>query len=142
MIPKLPTYLQDAGQPQILPSYTYKFDRSTKHIAGKIDSEEAIKQAIYLYLNTELAEWDIFPDNDYGIEAKNLYGKDPEYVRALIESRVKDALSIDTRIDDILDFTTEVYKTENGTAVVIRFYVQWSGGEFEVEENLDFSAQV
>lgn len=136
MIPKIPEYMIEAGEPSTLPSYTYKFDPTTKKIAGKVDGLEAVRQAVYLYLHTEVADWDIFPDDDYGIASRDLYGRDPLEVKNLIEGRVKDALSIDTRIMDVLDFSAEVDKTK----VIVRFVVQTNEGKVDVEETIPLEA--
>lgn len=138
LIPKSPVELVSDEIPQ-MPSYTYKFDPKSKRIIGKVDGVEAVKQAVYLYLCTELGDYDIFPDEDYGIQTRDLYGKDVEFVKLIIEQRIKDALSIDTRIappvGDIQDFESWA----EGNNVYARFTVLSSEGAFDMTYSLDLT---
>lgn len=91
------------------PSRTYKIAitfTDTDRINGYIDDVEAIKQAIYLILNTERYQFIIY-SWDYGIELLDLFGKPMSYVTAELPRRVKEALTQDDRIDNVTDFTFE-----------------------------------
>lgn len=111
----------------ILPSYTYKIDKDTSEIIGHVDGIEAVKQAVFLYLNTERFKWFIFPDNDYGVEFDKYRGKDLDFVIASLEYEIKEALSIDTRIVDIKDFEFEV----KGRDIYCTFTVVCIFGSFD-----------
>lgn len=131
---KYPDFLKEYGEPKTLPSYTYKYDPVSKHISGHIDGMEAVAQSIYCYLNIERYEWEIFP-TDYGVEMRDLFGQDPEIVTVLLEQRIKDCLSIDTRIKDIKDF--ECRFMEHGRIILVKFTVVSTEGTFDM--GLDFS---
>lgn len=91
------------------PSRTYKIAitfTDTDRINGYIDDIEAIKQAIYLILNTERYRFIIY-SWDYGIELLDLFGKPMSYVTAELPRRVKEALTQDDRIENVTDFTFE-----------------------------------
>jgi phage baseplate assembly protein W len=91
------------------PSRTYKIAitfTDTDRINGYIDDVEAIKQAIYLILNTERYQFIIY-SWDYGIELLDLFGKPMSYVTAELPRRVKEALTQDDRIENVTDFTFE-----------------------------------
>lgn len=95
------------------PSKTYKINdvNDTERIYGTIDGIEAIKQAIYLILNTERYEHIIYSWN-YGIELANLFGKDKYYVMAVLEQVISEALLQDDRITDVIDFEFESEKNK------------------------------
>ena len=91
------------------PSRTYKIAitfTDTDRINGYIDDVEAIKQAIYLILNTERYQFIIY-SWDYGIELLDLFGKPMSYVMAELPRRIKEALTQDDRIENVTDFTFE-----------------------------------
>lgn len=86
------------------PSLTYQIKGN--HIEGMIDGIEAVRQAIELILSTERFEWVIF-STDYGIETKDLIGKDRELIRGDLERRVSECLAEDDRITGISDFVID-----------------------------------
>lgn len=90
-------------------SKTYKLNDNNKTIVGIIDGLEAVKQAVFCYLNIERFQWIIYSWK-IGIEAKNLYGEPVDWVCSEIERVVKEALSVDNRIEDIDDFEFEINK--------------------------------
>lgn len=138
LIPKSPVELVSEEVKQ-MPSYTYKFDPISKRIIGKVDGLEAVKQAVYLHLCTELGDYDIFPDEDYGIQTRDLYGKDVEFVKLIIEQRIKDALSIDTRIAPPVGNIEDFESWTEGNTVYARFTVISSEGAFDIKYALDMN---
>ena len=64
---------------------------------GMIDGKEAVRQAIYLILNTERYAWLIHSWN-YGVELHSLIGQDPDFCIPEIERCVREALLQDDRI--------------------------------------------
>ena len=92
-----------------LPSRTLKMDHDWKTITGTIDQIQAVEQAVYLILTTERYHWLIFSWN-YGVELKDLIGKDPEYCIPEIERRIREALLQDDRITAVENFQFEVNK--------------------------------
>ena len=75
-------------------------------ISGYIDDLEALTQTIYLILSTERYQYIIY-SWDYGIELVDLFGKPMPYVMLEIQSRIRDALLYDNRIQDVIDFEFE-----------------------------------
>lgn len=84
-------------------SHTFKLDIEGNKVQGFTDNLEAMKQAIYLILNTERYEYIILSWN-YGIELSDLYGKPINYAKVEIERRIKEALLQDSRITSVADF--------------------------------------
>lgn len=115
------------------PSKTYGLNIDNNLIAGKKDTIEAVKQAVYLALNCERYDWLIFSWN-YGVELKDLFGKPIKYVTSEVQRRIKDALLQDDRISDVNSFSFE--KSARNT-LHVTFTVQSNCGEFESEVNVN-----
>lgn len=98
----LKTYGEDTTS--FKPSLTYQIKGN--HIEGKIDGNEAVKQAIDLLLSTERFEHLVY-STDYGLETQDLIGADRETVRADLQRRITEALAEDDRIEGIEDFHIE-----------------------------------
>ena len=92
-----------------LPSKTFKLDRENGCIVGMADGLEAVRQAVYLILNTEHCQW-LIHSWGYGAELQSLVGKPPDFCVAEIERRVREALLQDDRIRSVENFTFEVSK--------------------------------
>jgi hypothetical protein len=90
------------------------FDR----ISGYIDDIKAVTQAAYLILCTERYKHLIY-SWDYGVELVDLMGKPMTYVMAELPRRVKEALTMDDRIDDVIDFEFEPKKHKLFTTFTI-----------------------
>ena len=92
--------------------FTYKLDLTTERVRKYVDNIESLKQAIYKILQTERYSYLAY-NWQYGIETNDLYGQPKELVRALLPNRIKEALSIDDRIKDVVDFEfKDISKTE------------------------------
>ncbi len=96
---------------------------------GKVDDENAIRQAIMKVLNTERYEHEIY-SWDYGIELQDLYGMPIPYVMSEIQYRIEDALLVDDRIESVDDF--EVKRVGKRT-IHCTFAVMTAQGE-EIKE--------
>lgn len=88
------------------PTKTYKMKLFGDRINGKIDEQEAMKQAIYKILNTERYSYSIYSWN-YGIELKDLFGKPKNFCKSELKRRIKEALIQDDRILDVNAFSFE-----------------------------------
>ena len=95
------------------PSRTYA--DKTKAIRGYIDNIEAIKQTVHHIIYTERYAYPIYPDN-YGMELNKYIGRPFEYLQATIEKDLRDALTQDHRIDNIV--VTNITKQDLDTAIV------------------------
>ncbi len=113
------------------PSLTWKLNPAKKCITGKIDGLEAIKQAVYLALQTERYQYLIYSFN-YGQEFRKLVGKDPLYVQSEMKRMVQEALLQDDRITGI----TNLSATVNGDSILVEFTVQSEYGSFAVSQEV------
>ena len=75
-------------------------------INGYIDDLEAVIQAVYLILSTERYKFNIY-SWDYGVELIDLIGLPMPMVIAELPRRIKEALTMDDRIDDVVNFEFE-----------------------------------
>lgn len=107
---------------------TYYLDLANKRIIGRVDGAKAIYQAIIKILSTERAAHVIY-DDGYGIELEDLIGQRREYVLAVLEERIKDALTADERILDITDYHAEPVKADT---INVSFFVTTVAGGLSV----------
>ena len=112
-----------------LPSRTFKINYNSDTITGFVDELEAIKQAVYLMLNTERYQYIMYSWN-YGVELVDLIGKPVPFVLPEIKRRVREALLQDKRITDVTDFDFTV----NKGVVAVRFKVESIFGGMEIEK--------
>lgn len=103
MLPNNNTIIQEDNR---MPSYTYYIDFDRNRIIGTVDDIEAVKQAIYLILQTERYESLIY-NFYYGTEFDSLIGKSRELITSELERRIREALLEDDRIVRVTDFTIE-----------------------------------
>lgn len=97
-------------------------------IIGMDDGFLAVKQTVLNILNTERYKYQIYSSN-YGVSFADLIGKDRDFVRATLPERVKDALSLDDRIQGARNFDF----TFAGDNCVVSFDVDTVYGTFEQE---------
>ena len=113
------------------PNKTYKMMIDTDRIKGTIaDDLEAVKQAIYKIINTERYKFLIYSWN-YGIELEDLFGKPIPYVLPEIPRRIKEALTQDDRIKDVLGFDLTYNRKGD---VLAKFTVVTIYGNLEIEK--------
>ena len=113
------------------PSLTYGIDFERGRIRGMIDELEAVKQAVFLILQTERYRYLIYSD-DYGSELEGLIGRDPLFVRSELKRRIREALLQDDRIEDVTNFDIQI----NGDSALVRFTVVSVFGDFEAEQEV------
>ena len=124
--------LQEDIEVEEIPTTTYLLNSATKQIEGTIDDLEAIKQAVFLMLNIERMDYEIYSD-DYGVELDELIGSPIQYVLSELKRRITECLTYDERIDSVDDFDFEVA----GGRVHATFCVYTVYGEFESEVDID-----
>lgn len=100
------TPLEQGGQP----TKTWYIDPQTNQIKGHCDGYQATAQTVQALLSIERYYWQIFPP-EIGFEFDGLIGQDPGYVASELQRRISDALSVDSRITGIQDFS---YVVNNG----------------------------
>lgn len=129
LIPKfIPSYIKETQPVTIYGSYEYRIDLKNNRIVGFIDNLDSVKQACEIVLMTELHNYAIYPDHDYGIVTKDLYGKDCVYVKNVLERRIKDALSVDNRITGVSNYSARIEKEK----VIAEFTVESTEGDFNM----------
>ena len=117
MIPDINILTEDIEEVEY-PTRTYKIEVERDCINGYVDDLEAIKQAIYLILNTERYEFLIY-SWDYGVELVDLIGQPMPYVMSELPRRIEEALTQDDRIIEVKDFEFEVNKKRLHTTFVV-----------------------
>lgn len=105
MTPKTTLDLRGPVAVTAKPGKTFRMDGP-----GMIDGLEAVRQAVYLILNTERYAWLIHSWN-YGVELHALIGQDPDFCIPEIERCVREALLQDDRITAVDGFSFERKKS-------------------------------
>lgn len=90
---------------------TFYINLTENIVGGKVDGLTALKQSIYMMLNTEADQYIIYPYT-YGVNTLDLIGMPYDYVMAVLPSRIKTTLLSDGRITDVTDFEFEIYKNK------------------------------
>ena len=114
------------------PSLTYRLDLDKGRIVGKVDGLTAVNQAIRKAIITPRFKCLIY-DNQYGSEIEEaIITKDasPDYIEAVTEGFIRDALRPDTRILSVYDFQ---FNFEEDKAHVF-FRADTIFGQTEIEE--------
>lgn len=124
--------LQDEIEIEEISNFTYCMNIEKKQIVGTIDDLEAIKQAVYIMLNVERMDYEIYSD-DFGVEFDELIGEPIPYVLSELKRRITECLTYDDRIEDVDEFEFEVA----GGNVHATFYVYTIFGKFESEVDID-----
>ena len=125
MIPKIASMTQNL-QVVSIPTNTHKIIIDKDRVSGYTDGLDAMRQAVYLILSTERYSYPIYSWN-FGIELKDLFGKQMNYVIPVLKLRIEDALSQDDRITSVENFEFETNKNTLTTA----FTVKTTQGDFE-----------
>jgi phage baseplate assembly protein W len=107
----------------------YKINDTKKNIAGMTDELEAVKQAIYLILNTERYQYEIYSWN-YGVELQSLFGAPQNYAYPELKRRITEALVQDDRINSVDNFSFDHKKGE----VSIQFTVHTIFGDIDTKK--------
>ncbi|MCW0882452.1 DUF2634 domain-containing protein [Clostridioides difficile] len=111
------------------PSKTFKLNMERNKVDGICDDVEALKQTIFLILNTERYEHLIYSRN-YGVELNDLIGEPISYVIPELERRITEALIQDDRIENIDNFEFQNIKGK----VQCRFSVHTKYGNIKAEK--------
>jgi len=131
MLPAVNGFLDQDFEIIEQPSYTFYLDADKNVVFGYTDKLEAMKQAIYLVLETERYQYVIFSWN-YGIELLGLFGKQMTYVVPELKRRITEALLHDTRIQRLEDFDIQV----NRNKVLVTFTAVTIYGEIHMQKEV------
>ena len=102
------------------PIQEWILDEDTGFLSEPELNIKAIAQDIKFILSTERNMYPIMGSN-FGIELLDLVGKDEQYIRAQIKSRISDALSVNDRIVKISEFT---FKKTDSNSLSVSFNVK------------------
>ncbi|MCC8435488.1 DUF2634 domain-containing protein [Brevibacillus sp. M2.1A] len=125
MIPTGTTILNAPVEAQEQPSLTWKLDLENKRITQMVDGLEAVKQAVFIILETQRFQYLIY-SFDFGSELEGLIGKSPLFVQSEIRRLIKEALLQDERVIDVQNVT---FQTE-GDSMLVEFTVVSVFGDF------------
>lgn len=128
----IPIPIDTVTEAEEQPSFTYRLDLENGRIVGRVDKLEAVNQAIRKAIITPRFKCLIY-DNQYGSEVEEaIITKDAskEYIEAVTEGFIKDALRPDTRILSIYDFSFEFREDR----AFIYFRADTIFGETEIKE--------
>ncbi|MFV0497497.1 MAG: DUF2634 domain-containing protein [Candidatus Fimivivens sp.] len=88
------------------PSKTWRLDLINNRVtSSKVDGIEAVMQAAMLALLTRRSSHVIF-SGSYGSELATLIGTDPDYAYSEARRMITEALTADSRITGVRDFST------------------------------------
>lgn len=88
------------------PSKTWIIDRDSMQVSYMDEGLESVRQAVEIALNVERYKWQIYSAN-FGSELDGLVGEDEAYIIAEIPRLVEDALSPDSRVVGVDNYTFE-----------------------------------
>lgn len=137
MIPE--NYSDDEGEAAdfefaAMPSLCHAVHGVERKLIGTLDGVEAVRQAVSFILGTERYDHAIY-GWEYGVELKDLIGRDKNFVMSEIKERIKEALLQDDRIEGVDNFTIE----ESGRrGLLVRFRVASTEGGFEAEKEVGY----
>lgn len=94
-----------------LPTKTYFMHLSRNVVRNRVDGKNAMRQVIFKILQTERYRHKDIYSNNYGVEFDALIGTDPIFAKPEIERRIKEALTWDARIKDVVNFEFELNKS-------------------------------
>jgi len=97
-----------------------------------IDGRDAVKQSVFLTLNTPRYGCAIYSWN-YGGQLENFIGKSLSIVYAMVQTNIKEAIMMDDRILNVNGFS---FKKDKGFVTVF-FTVTSIYGQFESEVNVN-----
>lgn len=114
------------------PSRTYRLDLDSGRIIGTVNGIEAVNQAIRKAITTARYK-NLIYDDDYGGELGDIIRDEdstPELIETALPVLIKDALSQDTRILEVYDFSFDF----NGDSVAVSFRADTIFGETQISE--------
>lgn len=131
MVPQNNVTVKDLKTSKAQTSNTFYLRRGAGYISGLIDGLESVRQAVYLALNVERYNHEIYSWN-YGAELSDLFGKSAAYVCAALPDRIREALSADDRITEVAGFS---FTRKRGT-VTAEFTVKTLYGDIRAAKEV------
>lgn len=113
-----------------VPTRTYKVVNG--RVAGFIDGQDAMRQAIEKVLLTERFAFDIYSDS-YGVEYTDLIGEHIDLAKAEAERLITEAIIVDDRVLSIENFKIV---EETKTSLTVNFEVSTVFGTLFISEGV------
>lgn len=113
-----------------VPTRTYKVVNG--RVAGFIDGQDAMRQAIEKALLTERFVFDIYSDS-YGVEYTDLIGEHIDLAKAEVERLITEAIIVDDRVLSIENFKIV---EETKTSLTVNFEVSTVFGTLFISEGV------
>lgn len=113
-----------------VPTRTYKVVNG--RVAGFIDEQDAMRQAIEKVLLTERFAFDIYSDS-YGVEYTDLIGEHIDLAKAEVERLITEAIIVDDRVLSIENFKIV---EETKTSLTVNFEVSTVFGTLFISEGV------
>lgn len=115
---------------QTQPTLTYRLRFDGRPAGGMLNGVEAMKQAVFLALQTERARYAIYSWN-YGVELEKLFGEGiTAFLQARIRTAIEEALLADDRITQVDGFAFERTGREK---LLVTFTVHTTQGDLTSE---------
>lgn len=97
-------------------------------LQGRCDGIEALRQAVFLLLQTERGRWPVFSAG-FGVDLQGLLGQPAAYVIPEAERRLREALLQDDRVLAVEDFQF----ARQGRRLTVGFVVRSVYGDMQAE---------
>lgn len=109
------------------PTRTWYADPDTGRISGFADGLAAMKQAVDIALHVQRFHWQIYtPNTGHELDA---LGRDYDIARVRLQTRVREALSADSRITGVEEFQF----SHEGDGMTVSFTVRTVFGDLNAE---------
>ena len=102
------------------PTKTFLIDWTSKQIGGMDEGIAAMRQAVEIALQNERYRWQIYSSN-FGSELEALPGEEYDFIVSELPRRIRDALSVDSRILSVDHFS---YRDQGDGKMICSFVVQ------------------
>lgn len=102
-------------------------------LRGRAEGLQALRQAVYLLLQTEQGEYEIYP-GAYGVRLGDLVGRSLAYAIPEVERRLREALMADERIISVEDFRFE--RRPGSSALGVSFMIRSVYGELAAQKEV------
>lgn len=141
LIPEVREDIVNEISEEVNPTYTWKIsidneDGMIGSIAGYTENREAIKQQLYLLLNTQYGKYKIYEGTPYGVEKDDLIGMPIPYVVPEIERRYIDAIKRNIpEVESVGSFSFSMAENRKDV-LIVSFKVSTIYGEYTVENGV------
>jgi len=132
MLPEKVHVTADNKEGEFNKQFTRTYKLSGENIHGFTDEREALEQAIKKILNTERFYYPVYT-SDYGVELDDLFGRDIDYACVELERRIREALTADSRIEDVFGFDFSVSRNTIHVTFVVRTIAGNISGEVKFD---------